>query len=59
MHAPTTIDDMPARGALEHFDQNSGTRLERLVFNNRRAVIIGCAVLTVLLGARRRTDASR
>ena len=49
MHAPTDIDDMPDRGALEHFDRNSGTRLERVVFNNRRAVIIGCAILTVLL----------
>jgi predicted RND superfamily exporter protein len=50
MHSPTSFDDVPARGTLEQFDQNSGTRLERLVFNNRRAVIIGCLLLTVLLG---------
>ncbi|HET9025086.1 MAG TPA: MMPL family transporter, partial [Burkholderiaceae bacterium] len=50
MHASTSLDELPAPGALEHFDRNSGTRLERLVFNNRRIVIIGCLVLTVLLG---------
>ena len=50
MHADIDAE-LPVPGALEHFDQNSGTRLERLVFNNRRAVIILCAVLTVLLGA--------
>ncbi len=42
--------DLPIPGALEHFDRNSGSRLERLVFNNRRTVIALCALLTVLLG---------
>jgi predicted RND superfamily exporter protein len=42
--------EAPIPGALEHFDHNSGTRLERLVFNNRRAVVLVCLALTVLLG---------
>ena len=40
MHATADADDLPVPGALEHFDPNSGSRLERLVFNNRRAVIV-------------------
>ena len=50
MHAATQ-SEAPVPGALEHFDRNSGTRLERLVFNNRRAMMLVCALLTVLLGA--------
>ena len=46
--APTPID--PALGSLEGFDPQSGSRLERLVFNNRAAVVALCAVLTVVLG---------
>src|SRR4030095_4829521 len=42
--------DLPIPAALEHFDQNSGNRLERLVFNHRRAVIVICALMTVVLG---------
>jgi uncharacterized protein len=49
MHGPTANDDAPMLGALEHFDPNSGTRLERLVFNNRGAVIVLCVLLTALL----------
>jgi predicted RND superfamily exporter protein len=49
MHGPVDAD-LPIPSALEHFDQNSGTKLERLVFNNRRTVIVICAVLTVVLG---------
>ncbi|MBA2965209.1 MULTISPECIES: efflux RND transporter permease subunit [Ramlibacter] len=33
------------------FDSASGSRLERLVFHNRRAVLLVCLVLTLLLGA--------
>ena len=50
MHATATADDLPLPGALDTFDPHSGSRLERLVFNNRRAVIVLCAVITVLLG---------
>jgi predicted RND superfamily exporter protein len=50
MHATATADDLPLPGALDSFDPHSGSRLERLVFNNRRAVIVLCAVITVLLG---------
>jgi hypothetical protein len=49
MHGATASAD-PAIPTLEQFDRNSGTPLERLVFNHRRAVLVACAVLTVLLG---------
>jgi predicted RND superfamily exporter protein len=49
MHGPAD-SDLPIPSALEHFDRNSGTKLEQLVFNNRRTVIVICAVLTVVLG---------
>jgi predicted RND superfamily exporter protein len=49
MHGPSA-EDLPSPTALEDFDPNSGTRLERLVFNNRGAVIALCALLTVVLG---------
>src|SRR4029078_11663656 len=47
MHTPDTGAEHPA---LEHFDINSGSRLERLVFKRRRIVMIVCLVLTVLSG---------
>ena len=50
MHVPIPAD-LPVANTHEHFDPNAGSRLERLVFNNRRLVIIACALLTVLLGA--------
>ena len=31
------------------FDRNSGSALERLIFNHRPAVIIACAVVTLVL----------
>jgi predicted RND superfamily exporter protein len=49
MHTPSS-DNLPAPGGLDTFDPHSGTRLERLVFNNRRAVIVLCALLTLVLG---------
>jgi predicted RND superfamily exporter protein len=49
MHASTT-DDQPAPGGLDSFDPNTGSRLERLIFNNRRAVIVLCALITLVLG---------
>jgi predicted RND superfamily exporter protein len=41
----------PAAGALqaETFDAASGSLLERAVFNHRRAVVIACAVVTLVL----------
>ncbi|MBI5255571.1 MAG: MMPL family transporter [Burkholderiales bacterium] len=50
MHAPAPTDGQPAPGSLDQFDPQSGSRLERLVFNHRRAVLIACALLTLLLG---------
>ena len=39
-----------AAPSLADFDRRSGNWLERLVFNNRLAVVAICAVVTVLLG---------
>jgi predicted RND superfamily exporter protein len=44
------IDDMPVVKDLKDFDQKSGNILERLIFNNRVAVLIVCALITLLLG---------
>jgi predicted RND superfamily exporter protein len=46
MHVPAA-DEAPT--ALADFDPQSGSRLERAVFNNRRLVLAACLVLTVLL----------
>ncbi len=35
---------------LEHFDRNSGSLAERLLFNNRLVVVIVCLLLTAVLG---------
>jgi uncharacterized protein len=50
MHAPSPNEDLPALGGLDTFDPQTGSRLERLVFNHRRAVIVLCALLTLVLG---------
>ncbi len=50
MHAPAATDSA-APEALEDFDPQTGSRLERLVFNHRGAVLIACALVTVVLGA--------
>ncbi len=48
MHAgPTTPTD--AVETLEQFDPASGSLLERAVFNHRKAVMLACAIVTVLL----------
>src|SRR6186713_1038068 len=49
MHAAPP-QDRPTLGSLDNFDPQTGSRLERLVFNNRRVVIAICAVLTLVLG---------
>jgi uncharacterized protein len=46
----TDLDQMPVVRKLADFDQKSGNLLERLVFNNRLAMIVACAIITVLLG---------
>jgi predicted RND superfamily exporter protein len=51
VHATNADSDLAAPAGLEHFDRNSGTRLERAVFNHRGAVIALCALLTLLLAA--------
>src|SRR5438067_1599004 len=45
----TDLDQMPVVRKLADFDRNSGNLLERLVFNNRLAMIIVCAIITVVL----------
>jgi predicted RND superfamily exporter protein len=49
MHAgPTTSP--PTVETLAQFDPASGSLLERAVFNHRKAVMLACAVITVILG---------
>ncbi len=48
MHATTTTT-FGAAGSLEQFDAQSGSMLERAVFNNRKAVMLACAVITLVL----------
>ena len=51
MAAPSTdLEAMPVVRQLADFDQQSGNLLERLVFNNRLAMVIVCAIITVVLG---------
>src|SRR6516165_10532044 len=44
------LDQMPVVRKLGDFDTRSGNLLERLVFNNRLAMVVVCAIVTVLLG---------
>ena len=44
------IDAMPVVRDLKQFDRRSGNWLERLVFNNRLAMALLCAAVTVVLG---------
>ena len=48
--ASDDLDQMPVVRKLADFDRNSGNLLERLVFNNRLAMMIVCAIITVVLG---------
>ena len=41
------LDQMPVVKKLADFDQKSGNLLERLVFNNRLAMVIVCGLITV------------
>lgn len=40
--------ERPVVGDLSHFDTRSGSRLERLLFNNRFLIMLVCAVLTAI-----------
>jgi predicted RND superfamily exporter protein len=44
------LDSMPVVAELAHFNPHSGNWLERLVFNNRRWMVLLCGVLTLVLG---------
>ena len=44
------LDAMPVIRNAAQFDRRSGNILERLVFNNRVAMVIACAIVTVVLG---------
>jgi predicted RND superfamily exporter protein len=44
------IDTMPVIADLRQFDRRSGSWLERLVFNRRLALVLACAVATLVLG---------
>jgi predicted RND superfamily exporter protein len=44
------LDTMPVLRALDQFDQCSGSLLERLVFNNRLAMVVLCLLATLVLG---------
>jgi len=48
--SPESPDAMPVVRTLAEFDQNSGNLLERLVFNNRLAMVIICGIVTLVLG---------
>ena len=47
----TDLEQMPVVRTLGDFDRRSGNLLERLVFNNRLAVVMVCALVTVVLGS--------
>ena len=42
--------DLPIISDLQEFDYDSGTFLEKLVFNHRRTVMFLCAIVTLVLG---------
>ena len=42
-------EEMPVVKELRDFDQKSGNLLERLIFNNRLAVMVACVIVTLVL----------
>jgi predicted RND superfamily exporter protein len=50
MHAPARSAGDAAIASLSEFDPGSGSRLERLVFNNRAVVLVLCLLLTLVFG---------
>ncbi|HXZ50430.1 MAG TPA: MMPL family transporter [Burkholderiales bacterium] len=49
--ASDILEPAPAAREIAGFDRNSGSRLERLIFNNRLVVVATCALITVVLAA--------
>ena len=47
---PDPMDAMPVIRDLGEFDADSGSRLERLIFKNRRIIVAASVVLTLVLG---------
>lgn len=43
------IDEMPVVKDPKDFDNKSGNWLERLIFNNRKIMVIACALVTIVL----------
>ena len=50
MAADTSQSQPAVIGCYQHFDRNSGSIAERLLFNNRWVVIAFCLITTVVLG---------
>ncbi len=50
MHV-STDSSLDTAVTLDEFDQQSGSMLERAVFNNRKTVMVICAVITLVLAA--------
>jgi len=50
MNHDLALDEMPVVRDAADFDHRGGNLLERLVFNNRLAVVVACAILTVAMG---------
>jgi uncharacterized protein len=48
--AHATQSDLPVIADLRKFDDQSGSFLEKLVFNNRATVLVLCALVTLVLG---------
>lgn len=48
--AHATQSDLPVISDLTQFDYQSGTFLEKLVFNNRAVVLVLCVLTTIILG---------
>ena len=48
--AHATQSDLPVIGDLNEFDYQSGTFLEKLVFNHRPVVVVLCLLTTLILG---------
>ena len=48
--AHATQSDLPVISNLSQFDEQSGNFLERLIFNNRMAILLICALVTLVLG---------
>jgi predicted RND superfamily exporter protein len=45
----TDLEATPVIRRREDFDQRSGNRLERLIFNNRLYIVVACALMTVVM----------